>query len=62
MQEKKKQSTQDAADEETTQSTVDEEAKEKLDDDVDGLLAEIDAVLEVNAAEFVKAYIQKGGQ
>jgi ubiquitin-like protein Pup len=31
-------------------------------DDVDGLLDEIDAVLEVNAEEFVRGYVQKGGQ
>lgn len=33
-----------------------------LDQDVDELLAEIDDVLEENAEEFVKTYIQKGGQ
>ena len=31
-------------------------------DDVDGLLDEIDAVLEDNAEEFVRGYVQKGGQ
>ena len=31
-------------------------------DDVDGLLDEIDAVLEHNAEEFVRGYVQKGGQ
>jgi ubiquitin-like protein Pup len=31
-------------------------------DDVDGLLEEIDQVLEVNAEEFVRGYVQKGGQ
>ena len=31
-------------------------------DDVDGLLDEIDAVLENNAEEFVRGYVQKGGQ
>ena len=41
---------------------VDQEAKDQLDADVDGLLDEIDEVLEVNAEEFVKAYIQKGGE
>lgn len=29
---------------------------------IDDLLAEIDAVLEENAEEFVKGFIQKGGQ
>lgn len=36
--------------------------KPKLDDDLDSLLDEIDKVLEENAEEFVKSYIQKGGQ
>jgi len=30
--------------------------------DLDSLLDEIDEVLESNAAEFVKSYVQKGGQ
>ncbi|MDP9101633.1 MAG: ubiquitin-like protein Pup [Actinomycetota bacterium] len=34
----------------------------KLTDDVDSLLDEIDDVLEENAEEFVRAYVQKGGQ
>jgi ubiquitin-like protein Pup len=35
-----------------------EELKEELDD----LLDEIDSVLEENAEDFVKSYVQKGGQ
>ncbi len=35
-----------------------EEVTEKIDD----LLDEIDSVLEENAEEFVKNYVQKGGQ
>ena len=35
---------------------------EKLKADIDDLLDEIDEVLEVNAEEFVKSYVQKGGQ
>jgi ubiquitin-like protein Pup len=31
-------------------------------DDIEGLLDEIDAVLEVNAEEFVRGYVQKGGE
>lgn len=34
----------------------------KLTDDVDSLLDEIDDVLETNAEDFVKSYVQKGGQ
>lgn len=32
------------------------------DDDVDAILDEIDEVLESNAEEFVKGFVQKGGQ
>lgn len=35
---------------------------EKLKAELDDLLDEIDEVLEVNAEEFVKSYVQKGGQ
>ena len=33
-----------------------------LVDEIDGILDEIDAVLEKNAEEFVKSYVQKGGE
>lgn len=33
-----------------------------LKDELDDLLDEIDSVLEVNAEEFIRGYIQKGGQ
>lgn len=36
--------------------------KEALDDDVDSILDEIDGVLEENAEDFVKSFVQKGGQ
>jgi ubiquitin-like protein Pup len=35
---------------------------EKLKADIDDLLDEIDEVLEDNAEEFVRSYVQKGGQ
>lgn len=35
---------------------------EKLKSDLDDLLDEIDDVLETNAEDFVKSYVQKGGQ
>lgn len=35
---------------------------EGIDEDVDSILEEIDDVLETNAEDFVKAFIQKGGQ
>ncbi|GAB2950763.1 ubiquitin-like protein Pup [Nonomuraea fastidiosa] len=39
-----------------------QERQEKLTDDVDSILDEIDEVLEENAEEFVRSYVQKGGQ
>ncbi len=38
------------------------ETGEKLKAELDDLLDEIDEVLETNAEDFVKSYIQKGGQ
>jgi prokaryotic ubiquitin-like protein Pup len=39
-----------------------QDRREKLGDDTDSILDEIDDVLEENAEDFVRAYIQKGGQ
>lgn len=38
------------------------EANEELAEDVDAILDEIDGVLEENAEDFVKSFVQKGGQ
>ena len=38
------------------------ERGEKLKSELDDLLDEIDEVLEENAEEFVKSYVQRGGQ
>ena len=38
------------------------ELGERLKNELDELLDEIDEVLETNAEEFVKSYIQKGGE
>lgn len=38
------------------------EAGKKLKEDIDKLVDEIDEVLEDNAEEFVKNYVQKGGE
>ncbi|GAA3049147.1 ubiquitin-like protein Pup [Kitasatospora albolonga] len=38
------------------------ERQEKLSDDVDAVLDEIDDVLESNAEDFVRQFVQKGGQ
>ena len=38
------------------------ETGDKLKAELDDLLDEIDEVLETNAEEFVKSYVQKGGE
>ena len=38
------------------------ESGDKLKAELDDLLDEIDGVLETNAEDFVKSYVQKGGQ
>jgi len=50
-------------DDDVTGSTAaGQERREKLTEDTDDLLDEIDDVLEENAEDFVRAYVQKGGQ
>lgn len=49
---------EDVVDERPASSDKGEKIKAELDD----LLDEIDEVLEVNSEEFVKSYVQKGGQ
>jgi ubiquitin-like protein Pup len=41
---------------------TDETKAESRTEDVDELLDEIDEVLEANAEEFVRSYVQKGGE
>lgn len=43
-------------------TTAGRERREQLEDGTESLLDEIDDVLEENAAEFVRSYVQKGGQ
>jgi len=50
--------TEDVVDDVPATSKKGEELKAELDD----LLDEIDEVLEVNAEDFVRSYVQKGGQ
>lgn len=38
------------------------DAEQKTDTDIDAMLDEIDGVLEANAEEFVRGFVQKGGQ
>lgn len=55
--------TQDSKTDETvTDAPQGAEVTEGLNEDVDGILDEIDEVLESNAEEFVRQYVQKGGQ
>ena len=47
------------------EASVDTEAAERrqeMTDDVDSILDEIDEVLESNAEDFVRSYVQKGGE
>jgi len=60
-----RQTTRRAEETEETEAGGTEEVRErheKLSDDVDAILDEIDEVLEENAEEFVRSYVQKGGQ
>jgi ubiquitin-like protein Pup len=57
----KKSSEVDEVEETAPEGTV-AERKEQLDEDIDAILDEIDEVLESNAEDFVKSFIQKGGQ
>lgn len=50
------------ADEEIVDAPATSEKGEKLKAELDDLLDEIDDVLETNAEEFVKSYVQKGGE
>ncbi|WP_166138396.1 ubiquitin-like protein Pup [Nocardioides ochotonae] len=47
---------------EVTPETDVADRKEAIDDEVDDILDEIDDVLESNAEDFVKSFIQKGGE
>jgi ubiquitin-like protein Pup len=65
MAQEQKQPRRSSESEETTTEVTETdvaERKESLDDDVDAILDEIDDVLETNAEDFVKSFIQKGGE
>jgi len=49
-------------DDEVVDAPVASDKGEKLKAELDDLLDEIDDVLETNAEDFVKSYVQKGGQ
>ena len=48
--------------EEVEEIEEDDIPEPKIFDEIDALLDEIDGVLEDNAEEFVRSYVQKGGQ
>ena len=49
-------------DDEVVDAPASTETGDKLKAELDDLLDEIDEVLESNAEDFVKSYVQKGGQ
>lgn len=53
---------QDTEEESASEQPQGVETKPGLEEDVDAILDEIDDVLETNAEEFVKGFIQKGGE
>jgi prokaryotic ubiquitin-like protein Pup len=52
----------DRENEHAEEGMVELQRHEKLSDDVDAVLDELDEVLEENAEEFVRSYVRKGGQ
>ena len=60
--EQKKKPAPTKSDETVTDVPAKSEQGEKIKAELDDLLDEIDEVLEVNAEEFVKSYVQKGGE
>jgi prokaryotic ubiquitin-like protein Pup len=65
MAQEQKQPRRSGQDDDATQTAPETdvaERKEALDDDIDAILDEIDEVLESNAEDFVKSFIQKGGE
>lgn len=59
---KKNTSSREAEEVQEEEVSAKNENAEKLKADLDDLLDEIDEVLEENAEEFVRNYVQKGGQ
>ena len=62
QEQKQRQGGGDGEDAEVGGGAAGQERREKLGEDVDTILDEIDDVLEENAEDFVRAYVQKGGQ
>lgn len=59
---KKKQTTTREAEEVVEAAPGESKQGDKIKAELDDLLDEIDEVLEENAEEFVRSYVQKGGQ
>ncbi len=53
---------EDDAQVEDSVDTTTAERHEKMSGDIDAILDDIDEVLEENSEEFVRQYVQKGGQ
>ena len=47
---------------EVQQDEAAKERKDQIDEDVDSILDEINEVLEENAEDFVRSFVQKGGE
>lgn len=65
MAQEQKQPRKSSESDEAPEAAIDSDVTDRkgvLDDDIDAILDEIDDVLESNAEDFVKSFIQKGGQ
>ena len=63
QEQERKQAEKRAAEQRADAEQADATAKgEKLKEEMDDILDEIDSVLEENAEEFIKSYVQKGGE
>ena len=60
--EQKRKSAPSRDEEEVAEAPTTSESGEKIKAELDDLLDEIDEVLETNAEDFVKSYVQKGGE
>ena len=57
-----KKTTADKTEDVVEETSKDTKKREELLHEIDDLLDEIDDILEQDAAEFVKSYVQKGGE
>ncbi|MEK7087217.1 MAG: ubiquitin-like protein Pup [Patescibacteria group bacterium] len=60
--EKRQIRTSDREKEKIEDNPIDKEKAQKVKEDMDKLIDEIDDVLEKNSEEFIKSYVQKGGE